>query len=137
MVGDWFHIDEAIKFLDDFNETQEPNLFKVVESTLTDYNDLKKVRVECTQCHKWFRLVSTSGNIVSSLYEHMKSKKHTNTTTMRLHMRRLDWGVAWSRDLRNLPMISPNKVWLGSWSHQHHQYYIGVLQVQILLLQVC
>ena len=81
MVGDQFHIDQAIKHLYDFNKTQEPNLFKVVEETLVDYKDMKKVRVECTQCNKWFCLVPTSGNIVSSLNEHMKSKKHTATTT--------------------------------------------------------
>jgi len=81
VVGDRFHIDQAIKLLDDFNKTQEPNLFKVVEATLADYKDMKKVRVECTRCNKWFCLVPTSGNIVSSLNEHMKSKKHTTTTT--------------------------------------------------------
>jgi len=48
MVGDQFRIDQAIKLLDDFNKTQEPNLFKVVEATLADYKDMKKVRVECT-----------------------------------------------------------------------------------------
>ena len=42
---------------------------------------MKKVRVECTRCNKWFCLVPKSGNIVSSLNEHMKSKKHTTTTT--------------------------------------------------------
>ena len=39
------------------------------------------MRVECTRCNKWFCLVPTSGNIVSSLNEHMKSKKRTATTT--------------------------------------------------------
>ena len=84
MVGDRFHIDQSIKLLDDFKKTQEPNLFKVVEETLADYTDMKKVRVECTRCNKWFFLVPTSGNIVSSLNEHMKSKKHNTTTTRRL-----------------------------------------------------
>ena len=45
MVGDQFHIDQEIKLLDDFNKTQEPNLFNVVEATLADYKDMKKVRV--------------------------------------------------------------------------------------------
>ena len=81
MVGDQFHIDQAIKLLDDFNKTQEPNLFKVVEATLADYKDMEKVRVGCTRCNIWFCLVSTNGNIVNSLNEHMKSKKHTDTTT--------------------------------------------------------
>ena len=61
---------------------QEPNLFKVVEVTLANYEDKKKVRVECTRCNRWFSLVPTSGNIVSSLNQHMKSKKHTNNTTV-------------------------------------------------------
>ena len=60
---------------------QEPNLFKAVEATLANYEDKKKVRVECTRCNRWFSLVSASGNIVSSLNEHMKSKKHTTNTT--------------------------------------------------------
>ena len=41
MVGDQFHIDQSIKLLDDFNKTQEPNLFKVVEAILADYKDTK------------------------------------------------------------------------------------------------
>ena len=81
MVRDQFHIDQAINLLDDFNKTQEPNLFKVVEATLADYKDMKKVRVECAQCNKCFFLVPTSCNIVSYLNEHMKSKRHTTTTT--------------------------------------------------------
>ena len=48
MVGDQFNIDQEIKLLDDFNKTQEPNLFKVVEETLASYEDKIKVRVECT-----------------------------------------------------------------------------------------
>jgi len=36
IVGDQFHIDQAVKILDDFNKTQEPNLFKVVEETLAN-----------------------------------------------------------------------------------------------------
>ena len=31
MVGDQFHIDQPIKIQDEFNKSQEPNLFKVVE----------------------------------------------------------------------------------------------------------
>ena len=81
-------IDQAIKLLHDFNQKQEPNLFKVVEATLANYEDKKKVRVECTRCNRvectrcnrWFSLVPASGNIVSSLNEHMKSKTHTTTT---------------------------------------------------------
>ena len=79
MVGDQFEIDQAIKLLDDFNKTQDPNLFKVVEATLAGYEDKRKVKVECTRCNKWFYLVPSSGNIVSSLNEHMKSKKHIST----------------------------------------------------------
>lgn len=79
MVRDRFEIDQAIKLLDDFNKTQEPNLFKVVQATLAGYGDKKKVRVGCTQCNKWFCLVPTSGNIFNSFNEHMKSKEHTTT----------------------------------------------------------
>ena len=79
MVGDQFEIDQAIKLLDDFNKTQDLNLFKVVKATLAGYEDNRKVKVECTWCNKWFYLVPTSGNIVSYLNEHMKSKKHTPT----------------------------------------------------------
>lgn len=53
----------------------------MVEATLVDYKDMKKVRLECARCNKWFCLVPTSCNIVSSINEHMKSKRHTNTTT--------------------------------------------------------
>ena len=56
-------------------------MFKVVEETLAYYKDMKKFRVKCTRCNKWFCLVPESGNIVSSLNENMKSKKHTTTTT--------------------------------------------------------
>ena len=80
MVGDQFEIDQAIKLLDDFNKTQDPNLFKVVEATLAGYEDKRKVKVECTRCNKWFYLVPSSGNIVSSLNEHMKWKNHISTT---------------------------------------------------------
>lgn len=80
MVGDRFEIDQAIKLLDDFNKTQDPNLFKVVEATVANYKDKKKVRVECIRCNKWFCLVRESGNIGNCLNEHMKSKKHTTTT---------------------------------------------------------
>ena len=52
-----------------------------MEETLANYEDNKKVRVECTRCNRWFSLVSASGNIVNSLNEHMKSKKHTTNTT--------------------------------------------------------
>lgn len=52
-----FEIDQAIKLLDDFNKTQEPNLFKVVEATLVGYEDRKKVRVKYTLCNKWFSFV--------------------------------------------------------------------------------
>lgn len=52
-----------------------------MEETLANYKDMKKVRVECTRCNKWFCLVSASGNIVSCLNEHMKSKKNIATTT--------------------------------------------------------
>lgn len=79
VARDQLEIDQAIKLLVDFNQTQEPNLFKVVEETLANYEDKKKVRVECTRCNRWFSLVLESGNIVSSLNEHMKSKKHTTT----------------------------------------------------------
>ena len=57
-------------------------MFKVVEETLANYEDKKKVRVECTRCNRWFSLVPKSGNIVSSLNEHMKSKKLTTNTTV-------------------------------------------------------
>ena len=57
-------------------------MFKVVEGTLANYEDRKKVRVECTRCNRWFALVPESCNIVSSLNEHMKSKKHTTNTTV-------------------------------------------------------
>ena len=43
VIVDWFHIDQEIKLLYDFNKKQEHNLFKVVEATLTDYKDMKKV----------------------------------------------------------------------------------------------
>ena len=58
-----------------------------MEATLANYEDKEKVRVECTRCNRWFSLVSASGNIVSSLNEHMKSKKHTtyNTTVEASH----------------------------------------------------
>ena len=82
VARDQLEIDQAIKLLHDFNQTQEPNLFKVVEATLANYEDKKKVRVECTRCNRWFSLVPASGNIVSSLNEHMKSKKHTTNTTV-------------------------------------------------------
>ena len=48
MAIDQLEIDQAIKLLHDFNQTHEPNLFKVVEATLANYEDKKKVRVECT-----------------------------------------------------------------------------------------
>jgi hypothetical protein len=85
MVGDRFEIEQAIKLLNDFNKTQDPDLFKVVEATLAEYEDKRKVKVECTRCNKWFCLVPTSGNIVSSLNEHMKSKKHITSTDEALH----------------------------------------------------
>jgi uncharacterized membrane-anchored protein YjiN (DUF445 family) len=85
MVGDRIEIDKAIKILDDFNKTQDPNLFKVVEATLAGYEDKRKVKVECTRCNKWFYLVPASGNIVSSLNEHMKSNKHISTTNEASH----------------------------------------------------
>ena len=85
VVGDQFEIDQAIKLLDDFNKTQDPNLFKVVEATLAGYEDKRKLKLECTQCNKWFYLVPASGNIVSSLNEHMKSKKHISTTDEASH----------------------------------------------------
>ena len=50
-----------------------------MEATLAGYEDNRKVKVECTRCNKWFYLVPGSGNIVSSLNEHMKSKKHIST----------------------------------------------------------
>lgn len=79
----WFEINFILiqQSKDDFNKTQEPNLFKVVEATPANYKDMKKVRVECTWCNKWFCLVPTSGNIASSLNKQMKSKNHTATTT--------------------------------------------------------
>ena len=80
MTRDRLDIDQAIKLLHDFNQTQEPNLFKVVEATLANYEEKKKIRVECTRCNRWFYLVPTSGNIVSSLNERMKSEKHSTTT---------------------------------------------------------
>ena len=49
MARDQLDIDQAIKIIHDFNQTQEPNLFKVVEETLANYQDKKKVRVECTR----------------------------------------------------------------------------------------
>ena len=67
VVGDWFEIDQEIKLIGDLNKTKEPNLFKVVEETQENYEDNKKVRVECTWCNKWFCLVLASGNIVSLL----------------------------------------------------------------------
>jgi hypothetical protein len=51
-------------------------LFKIVEETLAEYEDKRKVTLECTWCNKWFSLVTTSGNIFISLNEHMKSKNH-------------------------------------------------------------
>ena len=48
MARDQLDIDQEIKILHDFNQTQEPNFFKVVEATLANYEDKKKVRVECT-----------------------------------------------------------------------------------------
>ena len=48
VARDQLEIDQAIKLLHDFNQKQEPNLFKVVEATLANYEDKKKVRVECT-----------------------------------------------------------------------------------------
>ena len=57
MASDQLEIDQVIKLLHDFNQTQEPNLFKVVEAALTNYEDKKKVRVECTGCNRWFSLV--------------------------------------------------------------------------------
>ena len=82
MASNQLEIDQAIKILHDFNQMKEPNLFKVVEETLSNYEDKKKVRVECTRCNRWFSLVLASGNILSSLNELMKSKKHTSNTTV-------------------------------------------------------
>ena len=48
MARDQLEIDQAIKLPHDFNQNQEPNLLKVVEETLANYEDKKKVRVECT-----------------------------------------------------------------------------------------
>ena len=85
IIGERFDIEKFIKLLDDFNKTQDPNLFKVVEATLAGYEDKRKVKVECKRCNKWFYLVPTSGNIVSSLNEHMKSKKHISTIVEASH----------------------------------------------------
>ena len=52
----------------------------MAKATLANYEDKKKVRVECTRCNRWFSLVPASGNIVSSLNERMKSMKNTTTT---------------------------------------------------------
>ena len=49
MASDQLEIDQAIKLLHNFNQTNEPKLFKVVEATLANYEDKKKVRVECTR----------------------------------------------------------------------------------------
>ena len=46
MARDQLEIDQEIKILHDFNQMQEPNLFKVVEETLGNYEDKKKVRVD-------------------------------------------------------------------------------------------
>ena len=51
-----------------------------MEATLANYEDKKRVRVECKWCNRWFSYMPTSGNIVSSINEHMKSKKHTTNT---------------------------------------------------------
>ncbi|KAH9292376.1 hypothetical protein KI387_042438, partial [Taxus chinensis] len=78
--GDRSEIEHAIKILHDLNKTQDSDLFKVVEATLGEYADKRKVKVECTRCNKWFSLVPASGSIATSINEHMKSKKHTLTT---------------------------------------------------------
>ena len=57
----------------------------MVEATLANYEDKKKVRVECTRCNRWFSLVLESGNIFSSLNEIKKSMKHTTTTIEASH----------------------------------------------------
>ena len=44
MASNQLEIDQEIKLLHDFNQTQEPNLFKVVEATLANYEDKKKLR---------------------------------------------------------------------------------------------
>ena len=45
MTRDQLEIDQEIKLLHDFNQTKEPNLFNVVEETLANYEDKKKLRV--------------------------------------------------------------------------------------------
>ena len=42
VARDQLEIDQAIKLLHNFNQMQEPNLFKVVEATLANYEDKKK-----------------------------------------------------------------------------------------------
>ena len=42
MARDQLDIDQAIKLLHDFNQMQNPNLFKVVEEILAKYEDKKK-----------------------------------------------------------------------------------------------
>ena len=54
VVGDRFHIDQAIKLVDDFNKKHQPNLFQVVEAALANYKDMKKVRLECTNAINGF-----------------------------------------------------------------------------------
>ena len=114
MARDQLEIDQAIKLLHDFNQKQEPNLFKVVEATLANYEDKKKLRVECTRCNRWFSLVPASGNIVSSLNEHMKSKKHTTNTIIEASHDTVVFEVEQLGDRRSLPMKIPNKVCLSS-----------------------
>ncbi len=48
VARDQLEIDQEIKLLHDFNQKQENNLFRVVEEILANYEDKKKVRVECT-----------------------------------------------------------------------------------------
>jgi hypothetical protein len=48
MVGDRFKIEQEIQFLNHFNKTQNIDLFKIVEETLAEYEDKRKVTLECT-----------------------------------------------------------------------------------------
>ena len=42
VARDQLEIDQEIKLIHDFNQTQEPNLFKVVKATPANYEDKKK-----------------------------------------------------------------------------------------------
>ena len=69
-------LEDAIQAVEAFCSVHENASFSLVEAIVGNYSSLGKIYISCAFDGKWIKLFPKTGSLVSSMSEHLMSKKH-------------------------------------------------------------